>query len=114
MVITVARRALAWLSHSSAPLLLAVTTAGLAAGGLGRLAGADAAADLAWLATAACGLGYALWVAVASLWRGRLSVDIIALLALAGVVAVGELLAAAVISVMLASGRALEAWAAPG
>ncbi len=112
MDITVARGALAWLSHRSAPLLLAVTTAGLAAGGLGRLAGAGAAADLAWLATAACGLGYALWVAVASLWRGRLSVDIIALLALVGAVAVGELLAAAVISVMLASGRALEAWAA--
>jgi heavy metal translocating P-type ATPase len=112
MDITAARGALAWLSHRSAPLLLAVTTAGLAAGGLGRLAGAGAAADLAWLATAACGLGYALWVAVASLWRGRLSVDIIALLALVGAVAVGELLAAAVISVMLASGRALEAWAA--
>ena len=38
--------------------------------------------------------------------------DVIALLALAGAVAVRELLAAAVISVMLASGRALEAWAA--
>ena len=38
--------------------------------------------------------------------------DVIALLALAGAVAVGELLAAAVISVMLASGRSLEAWAA--
>ena len=38
--------------------------------------------------------------------------DLIALLALAGAVAVGELLAAAVISVMLASGRALEGWAA--
>jgi cation transport ATPase len=39
-------------------------------------------------------------------------VDVIALLALAGAVAVRELLAAAVISVMLTSGRALEAWAA--
>ena len=38
--------------------------------------------------------------------------DVIALLALAGAVAVGELLAAAVISVMLTSGRFLEAWAA--
>ena len=44
--------------------------------------------------------------------RGRIGVDVIALLALAGALAVGELLAAAVISVMLASGRALEAWAA--
>jgi P-type E1-E2 ATPase len=39
-------------------------------------------------------------------------VDVIALLALVGALAVRELLAAAVISVMLASGRALEAWAA--
>ena len=109
---TVARGALAWLNRQSAPLLLAATTAGLAGGGLAYLAGAGGAADLAWLATAACGLGYALWIAVASLRRGRLSVDVIALLALAGAVAVGELLAAAVISVMLASGRALEAWAA--
>ena len=38
--------------------------------------------------------------------------DVIALLAVAGAVAVGELLAAAVISVMLTSGRFLEAWAA--
>jgi heavy metal translocating P-type ATPase len=47
-----------------------------------------------------------------ALWHKRLGVDLIALLALVGAVAVGELLAAAVISVMLASGRALEAWAA--
>jgi P-type E1-E2 ATPase len=39
-------------------------------------------------------------------------VDVIALLALSGAVAVGELLAAAVISVMLTSGRFLESWAA--
>src|SRR6185437_16461515 len=109
---TVARGALAWLNRQSAPLLLVATTAGLAIGGLCRLVGAGGAADLAWLATAACGLGYALWIAAASLRHGRLSVDLIALLALAGAIAVGELLAAAVISVMLASGRALEDWAA--
>ena len=74
--------------------------------------GAGGAADLAWLATAAWGLGYALWAAVDSIRRGRVGVDLIALLALGGAVAVGELLAAAVISVMLASGRSLEAWAA--
>jgi cation transport ATPase len=39
-------------------------------------------------------------------------VDVIALVAVSGAIAVGELLAAAVIAVMLASGRALEAWAA--
>ena len=67
---------------------------------------------MVWLGVAACGLAYACWVAVAAIARGRLSVDVIALLALAGAIAVDELLAAAVISVMLASGRALEDWAA--
>src|SRR5262249_37297876 len=81
--LTVARGVLGWLDRQSAPLLLAATTAGLAVGGLAYLAGAGGAADLAWLATAACGLGYALWIAAASLRRGRLSVDVIALLALA-------------------------------
>jgi heavy metal translocating P-type ATPase len=112
MNMTAVRGALAWLNRRSAPLFLVATTAGLAAGGLSWLVGAGGAAILAWLVTAACGLGYALWISAAALVRGRLSVDVIALLALAGAVAVGELLAAAVISVMLASGRAIEAWAA--
>ena len=88
------------------------TALGLTAGGLARLAGASAIADAAWLATAALGLGYALWSAVESILHGRLGVDVIALLALGGAVAVGELPAAAVISVMLTSGRFLESWAA--
>ena len=112
MTVTVARGVRAWLAQRSAPLLLAVTTAGLAAGGAAWLADASRAADAAWLASAACGLAYAIWAAVASVARGRLSVDVIALLALAGAIAVDELLAAAVISVMLTSGRTLEAWAA--
>ena len=112
MTITMARGVRAWLVRRSAPLLLVVTTAGMVAGGAAWLAGASGFADAAWLATAACGLGYALWVAVASVAHGRVSVDVIALLALAGAIAVDELLAAAVISVMLTSGRTLEAWAA--
>ena len=75
------------------------------------LAGAGGVADAAWLAVAACGLGYSLRFTVGSLRRGRVGVDVIALLALAGAVAVREYLAAAVISVMLTSGRSLEAWA---
>jgi heavy metal translocating P-type ATPase len=112
MAVTLAQHARAWLSRRAALLLLVVTASGLAAGGLAHLAGAGAVADAAWLATAACGLGYALWSAVDSILRGRLGVDVIALLAVAGAMAVGELLAAAVISVMLTSGRFLEAWAA--
>ena len=112
MVTTFVRRARAWLARRAALLLLVVTASGLAAGGLARLAGAGAVADAAWLVTAAVGLDYAVWSAAESMLRGRLGVDVIALLAVAGAVAVGELLAAAVISVMLTSGRFLEAWAA--
>ena len=43
---------------------------------------------------AICGLAYACWVAIAGIVHGRLSVDVIALLALAGAIAVDELLAA--------------------
>ena len=101
-----------WLGRRSAVLLLGVTAACLVAAGPAWLAGADGAADGCWLASAGFGLGYALWSAVDGIRHGRLGVDVVALLALAGAVAVREYLAAAVISVMLASGRALEAWAA--
>ena len=109
---TLVHRTRAWLGRRAALLLLVATALGLAAGGLARLAGAGAVADAAWLATAAVGLGYALWSTADSILRGRLGVDVIALLALGGAVVVGELLAAAVISVMLTSGRFLEAWSA--
>ena len=112
MRVTVVRGARAWLARRAAPRLLVVTAAGTAAGGVAWLAGAGQAADALWLGVAICGLAYACWVAIAGIVHGRLSVDVIALLALAGAIAVDELLAAAVISVMLTSGRALEDWAA--
>jgi heavy metal translocating P-type ATPase len=101
-----------WVARHSAAVLLVVTLSGLAAGGVAWLAGATEARNAAWAAAAACGVAYALWAMAQALRGGRVGVDVIALLALVGAIAVGELLAAAVISVMLASGRALEAWAA--
>src|SRR5262249_62017771 len=68
--------------------------------------------DLVLLAMALAGLGYSLWTMIGSLRHGRVGVDVIAVLALAGAIAVDELLAAAVIAIMLVSGRLLEAWAA--
>ncbi len=106
------RGALAWLARHSAAVLLAVTTSGLAAGLFLHLAGAAGGGDAAWAAAGVCGAAYALWAMGEAFRRGRVGVDVIALLAVVGALAVGELLAAAVISVMLASGRALEAWAA--
>jgi len=69
---TFAQRARAWLGRRVSLLLPVATASGLAAGGLAHLAGAAAAADAAWLATAALGLGYALWSAAESIVRGRL------------------------------------------
>lgn len=95
-----------------AAVLLLVAGGFLAVGGILHVAGAVDGAHVVWAGGGVVGAGYSLWTMVASLRRGRLGVDIIALLALAGALAVGEYLAAAVIAVMVASGRALEAWAA--
>src|SRR5215469_1234731 len=102
----------AWLVRHAAQMLLALTVSGLVAGLGLHLAGAYDAANAAWTVVGACGAGYALWAMGEAFAHRRLGVDVIALLAIIGAMVVGELLAAAVISVMLASGRALEAWAA--
>ncbi len=101
-----------WLAKHVALVLLVLTGSGLAAGAVLHLAQAGAAGDLAWIAVGACGAMYALWAVADSLRNGRVGVDIIAVLALGGALAVGENLAAAVIGVMVTSGRALEEWAA--
>jgi heavy metal translocating P-type ATPase len=101
-----------WLIRHVALIFLTVTGSGLVAGGVLTLASVTGAGDAVWIATGAFGVAYSLWAMADSLRRGRIGVDVIALLALAGAIAVGEYLAAAVISVMLASGRELESWAA--
>jgi cation transport ATPase len=101
-----------WITASRWPAaLLAVTLAGLA-GGLGaRLAGADALGDRVLTLTVVAGL-LPLAVSVArDLRRREPGVDLIALLAMGGALALGEELAGAVIAVMLASGRLPEAYA---
>ena len=93
-------------------VFLAVTCVGLAAGVAASLSGASTTADVLWAATGAVGLVAAFGWVIASLLRHRLGVDVIAVFALAGALAVGEFLAAAIVAVMLASGRVLEARAA--
>lgn len=92
--------------------VLIVTTAGLGAGAALHLDALGQAGNLVWDVVGTIGAAYALSAMVESLRHARLGVDAIALLALVGALAVGEHLAAAVVSVMLASGRSLEAWAA--
>ena len=90
------------------PALLAGTVGGLVGGLVAAASGAAGAADLMWAATTMIGLVPAVvWVAQ-SLRRHEPGVDVVAVLALVGTLLVHEYLAGAVISVMLATGRALE------
>jgi len=109
---TISRTAWQWLSRRVSSLLLVVTGTGLLAGGIMHTTSLGSTGDMAWIAAAACGTCYALWAVADSLRQRRAGVDVIAVLALSGALAVGEYLAAAVIAVMVASGRALESWAA--
>jgi len=89
--------------------LLVAAAAGLGGGGVAAAAGQAGAAHALWAAVTAAALVPALGWVVASLRRGRPGVDVIAVLALGGTLAVGEYFAGAMIAVMLTSGRALEA-----
>ena len=92
--------------------LLVGTLGGLDIGATLWLAGARGAADLAWAVTTLIGLGPAAGGVAVSLWRRRPGVDVIAVLALVGTLGVREYVAGALIAVMVATGRLLEAWAA--
>ena len=94
------------------PALVVVTTCMLAAGGIAWLFGRRAVADGCWIAGTAVAVVPAMVWMLMALRRGRLGVDLIAVLSLAGTLLVGEYLAGALIAVMLAGGRALDAAAA--
>ena len=96
---------------SSATVFLAVSAVGIAAGGAFRLAGSTHAADLAWAITTAVGLVPIVWEVVVGVARRQPGVDVIAVLAMGGALALGEYLAGAVIALMLATGRSLEEFA---
>jgi heavy metal translocating P-type ATPase len=81
----------------------------IALGGLLHLLGAPVAGDAVWAATVAVMLVPLTWSILRTLAQGRVGVDAIALVAMAGALAVGEYLAGAVIALMLSGGNALEA-----
>ncbi|MHB8416640.1 MAG: heavy metal translocating P-type ATPase [Myxococcales bacterium] len=100
------RRSLPW-QHA----LLAAAILGLAAGGLLALLHR---VDLGRWVWAGATLAVLLPTALASargLWRGETGVDLIALLAMGGALALGETLAGAIIAVMLTGGTSLERFA---
>ena len=96
----------------SVSTLLWVAVAGLTLGALLHGVGRTEAGDLAWAATAGLGAVASTGWVLAAARQGRLGVDLLAAVALVGTLATEEYVAGALITVMLASGRALEARAA--
>ena len=98
--------------ESKETLLFAISTLLLLLGGAAWLLAAGTLANVLWIAGTVLGLGFSAVTTIGAVIRRRASVDIIAVLALAGALAVGESFAGAMITVMLASGQLLEAHAA--
>lgn len=86
-------------------------TALVLAGVVAWLADRSGLADLLWAAATVAALVPAVGSMLRELWHRRYGVDVIAVLALAGALVVAEYLAGAVIAVMVATGRTLEAYA---
>ncbi|MDP7701234.1 heavy metal translocating P-type ATPase [Mycobacterium sp. TY815] len=90
------------------PVLTVFAVGALALGGVAWLAGWRAVADACWIAgTVSAIVPASVWV-LAALRRGRVGVDVIAVLSLVGTLWVHEYLAGALIAVMFAGGRALD------
>jgi heavy metal translocating P-type ATPase len=99
-------------SRRSTAVMLGLTIAGLAVAGVFALLGLDPLADAALIVVAVVPLVPLLREMVVKLRRRQPGVDIIALLAVVASLALGELLTAAIIGLMLATGRFLEDFAA--
>jgi heavy metal translocating P-type ATPase len=89
-------------------MLLVVSMVGVVAGGVSRLLGSHGAGTAIWTAVTVLGVAQAVWYSIAAARQRRVAADVIAFAALVGALAIGEVLAGAIITVMLASGRALE------
>jgi len=96
-----------WDAFLSRGLAIAAAAA-LAIGGALSLADLDTAAHWVWGAATAVILVPLIWAVAKTLLAGRVGVDVIALVAMAGALALGEYLAGAVIALMLSGGNALE------
>ncbi len=92
-----------------AALLVGLALVGLEAGAVAWFVDQTRISAVTWAVTAGIALVPAVGSVVAGLRERKAGVDVIAVLALVGTVAVGEYLAGAVVAVMLATGRLLEA-----
>ena len=102
-------RLTAWLTAHQETGFFTVSAVGAAVGGAGWLTGHRPFAEVLWIAVTVLGLAVSASWTVAAVRARTLGVDVIAVLALVGALAVGEPFAGAVIAVMLASGVLLEA-----
>ncbi|QNK80333.1 heavy metal translocating P-type ATPase [Nakamurella sp. PAMC28650] len=93
-------------------ILFLVSLLLLGAGAIGWWSGAGRWEAVCWTVSTVLGVVVSVSWVVISLRKHQLGVDLIAVLALLGALAVGEPFAGAMITVMLASGRLLEASAA--
>ncbi len=89
-----------------------IAVLGLLAGGVCHLAGAGGAGDVLWQVTIVVTVLPVTWEVARGMARGDFGVDIIALLAMVAALIGGELLAGAIVAVMLTGGDALEDYAA--
>jgi heavy metal translocating P-type ATPase len=98
-----------WLRDHKELLLLVSSSVLLAAGGVCWLLGVPTVAERTWAAGTALGLVASAVTTAQAFRRRQPTVDVIAVLALVGALAVGEAFAGAMITVMLATGQTLEA-----
>jgi heavy metal translocating P-type ATPase len=97
---------------SASAVFLVLSLLGIVIGAVLRWGAHEAdAANLVWGITTAIGLVPIAWEVLSGIVHRRPGVDLIAVLAMAGALALGEYLAGAVIAFMLATGRALEDFA---
>ena len=104
-MMTVTRR------RNTSRAFLALSVVGLSIGGVLWAAGEHDAANVAWAGTTIVGILPLAYSVVIDLLHRETGVDVIALLAMAGALGLGEYFAGAVIALMLSSGRSLEAFA---
>ncbi len=92
--------------------LVVATASGLLVGVIAAIADQSAIADIAWALTGLIAAVPLVVGFVDSIRHREWGLDIIAVLAVAGSIVLGEYLAAAIIGVMLATGDALDSYAA--
>ncbi len=97
-----------WVRRHHEAVVLVLSVLLLAGGGTAWWADAHAAADGMWVAGTLVGLAFALTSTIEAARHKRPTVDVIAVLALGGALWVGEPLAGAIITLMLATGQVLD------